>query len=208
MPKPAILILFAVVFAFAAPAFSAPEDANMASPAPPAAPILWRGESYRLTAKDVVRVTVFQEGDLATESRIGSDGTISCPLIGSAQIGGKTVEEASQVLAGLYRKYLIKPEVTVSVIDYAKRRFTILGQVAKPGTFDMPDDSTLNLVEAVGLAGGYTRIADSSKVILKRLVNGQEKIFKLDGGKMLSRDSVKRFEVLPGDTILVNEGWF
>lgn len=170
--------------------------------------MVWRGESYRLSAKDVVKVTVFQEDDLAATSRIGSDGIINCPLIGPAKIGGKTVPEAAGVLQDLYRKYLKKPQVTVSIVEYAKRRFTILGSVAKPGTFDMPDDATLNLIEAVGLAGGYTRIADSSKVILKRVVNGEEVIYKLDGDKMLKNGSVKRFEVLPGDTILVNEGWF
>jgi polysaccharide export outer membrane protein len=209
MSKPGIFL--AGILVFAATAFCAPEDraTNTASQAGGASnATVWRGESYRLTAKDVVKITVFQEEDLVAESRIGADGTINCPLVGSARIGGKTVPEATQLLQEMYKKYLKKPQVTLSIVEYAKRRFTILGQISKPGTYDMPDDSTLNLIEAVGLAGGYTRIADPSKVTLKRVVNGEEVIFKLNGDKMLKNGTVKRFEVLPGDTILVNEGWF
>ena len=165
-------------------------------------------DSYRLSAKDVVRVSVFHEDDLNTTTRVGKDGTISFPLIGTAKIGGKTVREATQVIETLLREYLVKPEVSVTIVEYAKRHFTILGQVGRPGTYDMPDDATLNLLEAVGLAGGYTRIANSSKIILKRLVNGQETMFKLDGDKMLKDSSTKRFEVLPGDTIVVGESLF
>ncbi|SRR5579862_587830 len=202
-------ILLVLLICFGVSGFCAPQD----NAQPPAVAVAndasaWRGESYRLTSKDIVKITVFQEEDLATSGRIASDGTISCPLIGPARIGGKTAQEAAQFLQGLYLKYLKKPQVTVSILEYAKRRFTILGQVMKPGTLDMPDDSTLNLTEAVGLAGGYTRIAAPDKITLKRIINGQETVIRLNGQKMLTDGSAKRFEVLPGDTIFVGEGWF
>lgn len=191
-------------------ACAAPEKTGV--PAPRAQPVVtadgFREETYQLSAKDMVRVTVFQEDDLTTFARVGKDGTISFPLIGRAKIGGKTIHEAAQVLQSQLKEYLVHPQVTVSIVDYVKRHFTILGQVGRPGTVDMPDDATVNLLEAIGMAGGYTRIADSSKVILKRQVDGQEKIFKLNANKMLKDRSTEQFEVLPGDTIVVGETLF
>jgi protein involved in polysaccharide export with SLBB domain len=192
-----------------AAASAAPDSIKVAVavPASPIQPIV-RDESYRLTAKDLLKITVFHEDDLATITRIGKDGTISFPLIRSAKVGGRTVREATQILQTQLMEYLVQPEVSISIVEYAKRHITILGQVGRPGTIDMPDDATLNLVEAIGLAGGFTRIANPSKIILKRQVNGQETIFKLDANKMMRDSSTVRFEVLPGDTIVVGESIF
>jgi polysaccharide export outer membrane protein len=161
--------------------------------------------NYRLNANDVVHIRVFQEDDLDTTVRIAKDGTIQFPLIGGAKIGGKTIEEATQTLAGALRAYLLRPEVTIRVTEFVKRHFTVLGQVMKPGTYDIPDDSSLNLLEAIGLAGGYTRIANPAKVILKRQVNGAETIFKLNAKTMATEGANERFEILPGDTVLIGE---
>ncbi len=170
--------------------------------------IFVRDDSYKLSAKDMVRITVFHEDELATSARISKDGTIIFPLIGAVKIGGRTVHEAAQLLEARLREYLKQPQISLSILEYAKRRFTILGQVGRPGTFEMPDDAPLNLLEAIGMAGGYTRIANPSSVILKRQVNGQERTFKLNADKMLKKGDTERFEIQPGDTIVVGESLF
>jgi len=158
-----------------------------------------------LSANDLVHVKVFQEEELEATVRIAKDGTIQFPLIGSARIGGRTVQEAAQTLEAALREYLVRPQVSLRVTEYSKRRFTVLGQVAKPGAYDMPEDQTMNLLEAIGVAGGYTRIANPAKVILKRKVNGQETIYKLNAKTMAIDGENQRFDVLPGDTIMVGE---
>lgn len=173
----------------------------LAQSAPTAAP----PGNYRLSANDLLQIKVFQEEDLDATVRISKDGTIQFPLIGSAKIGGCTVQGAAQVLESALREYLVRPQVSIRVTEYSKRRFTVLGQVAKPGAYEMPEDQSMNLLEAIGVAGGYTRIANPSKVILKRKVNGEEKIFKLNAKTMATEGENQRFEVLPGDTILVGE---
>lgn len=188
-------------------ACAAPEKTGIGAPTP-ATRVTTRDESYRLSAKDTVRITVFREDELATNARISKDGTINFPLIGTVKIGGCTVHQAAEVLESHLKEYLIQPQVNLSIVEYAKRHFTILGQVGRPGTFDLPDDATVNLLEAIGMAGGYTRIASPSNVILKRQVRGQEKTFKLNADKMLKNAGTERFEVLPGDTIVVGESLF
>jgi len=175
------------------------QSQNSAAPSSPPA------SNYRLSANDLVHVKVFQEEELDATVRIAKDGTIQFPLIGSARIGGRTVQEAAQTLEAALREYLVRPQVSLRVTEYSKRRFTVLGQVAKPGAYDMPEDQAMNLLEAIGVAGGYTRIANPAKVILKRKVNGQETIYKLNAKTMAIDGENQRFDVLPGDTIMVGE---
>lgn len=190
-----------------ATAYSEPSSAPRTADASPGdSPAV--ANSYRLAPKDAVHIKVFQEDDLETTTRIGKDGTIPFPLLGTAKIGGMTVQEATGTITTLLRKYLVKPQVALTIIEYSKRRITVLGQVTKPGTFEMPDDASVNLLEAIGMAGGFTRIANSKDITVKRVVQGRESVFKLDARKMEKDDSSPRFEVLPGDTILVGESFF
>jgi len=187
------------------------------TPAPPerkalpaqAAPPRQPSESYRLSPRDVILIRVFREDDLTTEARIDKNGTITFPLIGNVRITGQTPQQASQTIEKLLgADYLVDPQVSISVMDYSKRRFTVLGQVGRPGAYEMPDDSTVNLLEAIGMAGGYTRIAQPSRITLKRTVNGEEVVHKLDAKRMAKDGNQETFEVLPGDTITVGESLF
>lgn len=166
--------------------------------------------NYRMLTKDTVHIKVFGEDDLETTARIDVDGNIFFPLLGKARIGGETVQEATATMESLLRKYLINPQVSLEIISYAKQHFTILGQVNKPGIFDIPDESSLNLLEAIGMAGGYTKIANPSKIIIKRVVDGRESLIKIDGKRIMNaRDpSEPLFKVEPGDTINVGEAIF
>jgi protein involved in polysaccharide export with SLBB domain len=165
--------------------------------------------NYVLATNDLISIKVFQEDDLQTQVRVAKDGTITFPLIGVVRVGGKTPQEAARTIRDMLAKgYLVNPQVTVNVLEYFKYRLTVLGQVQKPGSYDFPDRDRLTLLEAIGLAGGYTRAADPSKVLIKRLVNGKEKVYRLNAKNMASQQSTTEFEVLPGDVITVAESIF
>jgi polysaccharide export outer membrane protein len=161
---------------------------------------------YVLTPGDIALVKVYQEDDLQTQARIGRDGVVTLPLLGSVKIGGLTLEQASAHVAQLYEDgFLVNPQVSVAVLEYAKRRFTVLGQVQRPGTYDIPGEETLNLLQAISMAGGYTRIGAPWKITLQRTVEGEQRIFKLDAEAMGKDRNAKPFEILPDDTITVGE---
>jgi polysaccharide export outer membrane protein len=162
-----------------------------------------------LSATDLVEVTVFQEDDLATKARIGNDGTITMPLVGSVKIAGKSVDEAAQIIrARLMPRYLINPQVTVAVTDFAKRYVTVIGEVQKGGTFEFPYEGGLNLLQAIGLAGGYSKNANPKKVTVKRMMNGKEQSVTVDAKAMAAKADSKVMEIFPGDTITVAESPF
>ena len=91
------------------------------------------------------------------------------------------------------------------LIGYAKRRFTVLGQVNRPGSYEMPEGSPggIDVLEAVAIAGGYTRIAAPERISVKR----RDQILRVDA-KRLAHDSGQNFRIQPGDTITVGESIF
>ena len=174
-----------------------------------AAPPLAEPQTYILSPNDVVQVKVYQEDDLETKMRIGKDGTTSFPLIGVINLGGKTVAQAADLIrARLADGYLVNPQITVSVIEYAKRRFTVLGRVQKPGTYEIPNEESMTFLQAVAMAGGYTRLANRGSVTVTRMVGGKKINFNLDLKSATSDLNTQPFEILPDDTITVAERIF
>ncbi len=163
---------------------------------------------YVLSPSDQVAVEVFGEDELRTNGRLSADGHLSVPLLGSVKLGGLTLPQATARLTELYaRDYLVNPKVNVSLAGYAKRRFTILGQVNRPGSYEMPEGNAagIDLLEAIALAGGYTRIAAPERISVRR----RDQVMRVNG-KQIARGSAESggFKVEPGDTITVGESIF
>jgi polysaccharide export outer membrane protein len=126
------------------------------------------------------------------------------PLVGSVKIGGKSVDEAAQIIrARLAKGYLVNPQVNVSVSEFSKRFVTVIGEVQKGGTFEFPNQGPLNLLQAIGLAGGYSKLAEPRKVTVKRVLNGREESVTVDAKAMAAKSGSKIMEIQPGDTITV-----
>ena len=164
------------------------------------------GRVYLLSPNDVIQVKVYQEDDLETKGRVAQDGSLTLPLVGVVTVGGKSVEQAAQMIQERYRRdYLVNPQVGVTILEYSKRNFTVLGQVQKPGSYEIPNEQAIDLLRAIAMAGGYTRIGNPAKITVQRKVGGETKIFKLDAEAMAKEKNAKPFEVLPEDTVTVGE---
>ena len=162
-----------------------------------------------LRADDLIEVKVFGEDDLTTSTRITAEGTISFPLLGVVRLAGKTATQGAQLIRDrLQERFLVNPQVSLVVIENARRLFTVLGQVARPGTYRFPGREPLNLVQAIGVAGGYTRLADPSRITVRRVAAGKETIIRLDAKRMARDGETQIPAVRPGDIITVNERLF
>jgi protein involved in polysaccharide export with SLBB domain len=166
---------------------------------------------YTLSPNDQVAIEVFGEEDLRTNGRLNGEGNLSLPLLGSVHLGGLTLAKAASRITELYgRDYLVNPKVNVTLVGYAKRRFTILGQVNRPGSYEMPEGSPdgIDLLEAIAMAGGYTRIAAPERIsVRRRSAKGEDEILRVDA-KRLSRRGGESFQIRPGDTVTVAESLF
>lgn len=196
------------------PGTAASRLATSTSPAAASAPASTGGVSapagYILSPSDGVAVEVYGEDDLRTNGRLNPEGNLSVPLLGSIHLAGLTLTQAVSKLTELYsRDYLVNPKINVTLLSYAKRHFSILGQVNHPGSLEMPESSPegIDLLEAVALAGGYTRIASPERITVRRQDASGDHIFKVNA-KRFTKGKGGGFLVLPGDTINVGESIF
>jgi polysaccharide export outer membrane protein len=163
---------------------------------------------YVLQPMDLVKVEVFQEPDMLREVRIAQDSSISLPLINKVDLKGKTVQEAQDAIRDLYNKdYLVNPQVNLTVVEYAKRDVKVLGQVTKAGAVEIPNDRPLKLLDAIALAGGFTRLADRKRVTLTRSnSDGTTTTTEINAESIIqSRNSADQWVLQQGDVINVPE---
>lgn len=127
-----------------------------------------RTGEYVLGISDELTVNVWKNPDLSTSSTIRPDGTITMPLIGDLKASKKT---PSQLKAEIEKRLqdFIKLEgtaVTVSVTAVNSYRFTVSGEVVRPGIFSATQYTTV--AEAIALAGGFTRFASRDSISIQR----------------------------------------
>lgn len=151
--------------------------------------------AYRLGVGDRLRVDVFGEPDLSIEAAVDPTGRLNYPLLGSIAALGKTSRELqTAITTGLAAGYLVNPDVRVTVVQY--RPFYVIGQVRKAGAY--PFVTGLTVEKAIALAGGFTPLASTRRIfVLREDAPGDQRL-------RVGLDAA----VLPGDTLLIEEGLF
>lgn len=164
-------------------------------------------QGYRIGIGDLLQVEVYNEPDLSKETRVLTDGRISFPLIGSIEAAGITVGELEQKVAQMLgEKYLVNPQVTVFVKEFS--RVFVFGEVKNPGSF--PIYGKLTAFEAITLAGGFTEVANPSKVkIIRQSPNGKEVSFEVDIEQLTKKgDLSEDQELQANDRVIVPRSFF
>lgn len=117
---------------------------------------------------DVFLMEIVGEKELPREYQVASDGSVDLPYLHTVPVAGLEPQEIARLVRKLLieRKVLSDPSVVLQIKEYNSRRVTLMGQVAKPGTF--PYTPGLTLIQALSQAGGLTGIANLNKVNLTR----------------------------------------
>lgn len=137
-----------------------------------------RSADYKLGYGDALSVTVVGQPNLSVEAQpVRPDGRISLPLVQQVQIQGRTVEEVTAALTRAYKPYLQNPQIVVNVAHFRALKVTVLGQVAKPGTYTF--DELPTLVDAVATAGGLTDRAQRGAITVVA-PGGKRQTYDLD----------------------------
>ncbi|HEY1557726.1 MAG TPA: polysaccharide biosynthesis/export family protein [Kofleriaceae bacterium] len=166
-----------------------------------------RNHELVLGVGDVVAINVWDQKDLNTDATIRPDGTITMPLVGDIHAAGQTptaLKERIKASLATFVKLGAGNEVAVAVKSWRSYRFTVQGEVGKPGVFT--SDQYVNVSEAIAMAGGLTRFARRDGVSLHRIdpkTNTQREI-PLDYDEFASgKRPDMNIWVLPGDYIFV-----
>jgi polysaccharide export outer membrane protein len=153
---------------------------------------------------DSIRITVFQNPDLTTETRISERGTITFPLVGEISLAGLAPVDAEARIAEklIKGKFVLKPQVSLNVIRVRSRQVSVLGQVARPGRYPL-DDTSSNLTDILALAGGVSPTGDDNVTVM---VTRNSKTAKLEinvPSMYRTGDLSRNLQLENGDTIFV-----
>jgi len=162
---------------------------------------------YILQPQDLIRVLVFQEDDLKSEVRISQECSVKLPLVETVDLTGKTARQAEEYIRDLYaRDFLVKPQVQLSVLEYAPRQVSVFGAVLTPGVVIFQQEQGLNLLQAISRAGSFNRLANTKSVTLKRMKpDGTSDTYIIDVDDLVKGTTNNQWPLEPGDVIYVKE---
>jgi protein involved in polysaccharide export with SLBB domain len=156
---------------------------------------------------DTFEVSVYGESDLSGKYRIAEDGTINFPLVGRVQVAGKAPGQiATLIQETLLEKQILRaPHVSVFLMEQTSKQISVMGAVAKPGSFTLAAGMTV--IQAIGVAGGLSQLASSNNTIITRHVNGQLQRFKV-AIERISEGREEDVKLQAGDIVYVPERVF
>ncbi len=160
-------------------------------------------QPYVLGPGDVIEVSVFGYPDLSRIVAIMPDGRVSLPIVGTVPAAGLTVDQLAATLTRAYAAFIRNPQVSVTVREFRKLSVSILGQVARPGTYALQPGA--RLLDLLAAAGGVTDVADLAEA---HLIRPGDPPLAIDLKKVLAGDPSANIVLQGGETLVVREDFF
>jgi polysaccharide biosynthesis/export protein len=159
--------------------------------------------TYIIGDGDVLAINVWQEQNLTRTISVRSDGRISLPLVGEVQAAGKTPLQLEGEITHLLLKYMTDPEVTVMVEKINSKKFNILGQVVKPGSYALSGSTTV--MDAIAAAGGFRDFAKKKDIyVLRQSPDGSESRIKFNYKDFIKgKHPEQNITLEPNDTVII-----
>ena len=173
-------------------------------------PAFAQQSEYRLQPTDVLKITVHEQDDLDTRTRVTSDGCITFPLLGKIKVEGLTVQELELKLkTTLEADYLVNAQVIVFIEEYHPRQVSVIGEVNAPGKFDLPTEKDITLLEAIAMAGGFTQDAALNKTRVIRVKQGKKDTIVINVKDITQKgEKDKDIKLEADDIVFVPESFF
>lgn len=156
---------------------------------------------------DTLKISVWKYSDMDSSLLVGNDGTINYSYIGEIPVAGRTAEEVRLfVTKKLDQDYIANPQVDVKIDTKALTIF-VVGEVLKPGSYLF--EPGLDPLKAIALAGGFTDFASTRALIVRKNDEGNEIQIKVNTKKLMKANSDRgKYELEPGDMVVVKRSWF
>ena len=163
-----------------------------------------RNPRYQVQRDDVLNISFPIAPELNQTVTIQPDGYINLQNVGSLYVQGMTVPEVVVALKKTYAQTLHDPIIDVDLKDFQRPYFVALGQVGKPGQYDLRYDMTVT--EAIGVAGGFLPSAKTQVFLYHRVNNEWAEVKELKLHDMLTGKTInEEAHLAPGDMIFVPE---
>jgi len=160
-------------------------------------------QAYTLNAGDVLDISVWREDDLQRQVLVLPDGTISFPLAGQIQAAGRTTEDVQLTISDRLEKYIPGAVVTVSVLNVSGNKVYVIGAVNNPGEFQVT--RSIDVMQALSLAGGLTPFAGEDSIRILRRENGVDVSYPFYYSDVKDGDKLEmNIQLKSGDVIVVS----
>lgn len=195
----------------ATPATATPAPGTSATPAPAAGPNdvvhpvpAERNPRYKICRDDALTLTFPVAPEFNQKIMVMPDGYVNLQGAGSVYILGLTVPETVEAIKKAYTGVLHEPIIEVDLTDFQKPYFVVLGQVGKPGQYDLRYDMTIT--KAVAIAGGFSPTAKTQLLYYHAISPTMMEVRKLNIKEILNGQNVnEEVHLSPGDMIFVPE---
>lgn len=177
----------------------------------PAAPAVASSASYNYLVGpgDTLNITVWRNPELSLTVPVRPDGKVSAPLVDELMAQGKTSSEIARDVEKALGKFVRDPVVTVIVTNFVgsySEQIRVLGEATKPQF--LPYKQKMTVMDVMIAVGGLTDFADGNKATIVRAAENNKRY------SVRLQDLVKRgdisanVEMLPGDILIIPQGWF
>jgi polysaccharide export outer membrane protein len=158
---------------------------------------------YRLGPGDVVKISVYGNPDLATETEVSQGGNISFPLVGEVAVGGLTRGEAERAISESLGKGGFVPNAYVNMLisQYRSQQVSVVGEVNKPGNYAINKASSVT--ELIAMAGGITSKGSSVIAIIRKDGKGGTVRQEVDVRKLFAGSDAANVRIRQDDVIYV-----
>jgi len=161
---------------------------------------------YQVIAGDTIEIFVWQHTDLTRDIIVRPDGKLSFPLIGDIEAQGRTLTEIDDEVTKKLAEYVVLPQVSVTVKNFAGEKVIVLGEVGKPGVYKF--FGRASFLDIIAEAGGLTRDAQwgNALVIRGELKKDAEKseVILLDINEIINGNLRNNIVIYPRDIIYVS----
>ncbi len=161
---------------------------------------------YQVIAGDTIEIFVWQHTDLTRDIIVRPDGKLSFPLIGDVEAQGRTLTEIDDEVTRKLTEYVISPQVSVTVKNFAGEKVIVLGEVGKPGVYKF--FGRTSFMDIIAEAGGLTRDAKwgNALVIRGELKKDADKseVILLDINEIINGNLRNNIVIYPRDIIYVS----
>jgi polysaccharide export outer membrane protein len=168
-------------------------------------PLRTRDQPYRLQSSDQLLLSFRYTPEYDETLTIQPDGNVSIKLIGSVKVSGLTLDEARNRITESLKTRLNDPEVTLTLQDFVKPSYVVVGHVTSPGKYEL--HGTVTAIEGIATAGGFKDDAKHSQVILvRRIGEDMARTQVLDLKKLMDPKHPALEEdvtLQPGDLLLI-----
>jgi polysaccharide export outer membrane protein len=165
---------------------------------------------YVIGAGDVVNINVWRNPEVSLSVPVRPDGKITTPLVEDLQAAGKTSTQLARDVEKALEKYIQQPMVTVIITSFVgpySQQVRVIGQAARPQALAYRQG--MSLMDVLIAVGGITDFAAGNKANIIRTVDGQRRSVPVRLQDLLKDGDISaNVTILPGDVLVIPEGWF